>query len=59
MFSVSIELLPYFFLDVFYLNNDSKISILKCEINGTRIQLNDEQKMSLIDDINVILKYDI
>ena len=58
MFSVSIELLPYFFLDVFYLNNSGKITILKCEINGTRINLNDEQKMSLIDDIKDILKYD-
>ena len=59
MFSVSIELLPYFFLDVFYLNNSGKITILKCEINGTRINLNEEQKMSLIDDINCILKYEI
>ena len=59
MFSLSIELLPLFFLDVFYLNISGKITILKCEINGTRINLTDEQKMSLIDDINCILKYDI
>ena len=58
MFSVSIELLPYFNLDVFYLNDSGKITILKAEINGTRINLNEEQKMSLIDDINCILKYD-
>ena len=58
MFSVSIELLPYFNLDVFYLNNSGKITILKAEINGTLINLNEDQKMSLIDDINCILKYD-
>lgn len=57
MHSISLELLPYFYIDVFY-TNTSYISILKCEINGIRINLNDEQTQSVIDEIKDILKYD-
>jgi len=57
MHSISLEIMPYLFIDVFYVNN-SDISILKCEINGTRIFLNKEQTQSVIDEIKFILEFD-
>ncbi len=58
MHSISLELLPYFYMDVFYLMKNKEITILKCEINGIRINLTDKQTESVIDDINEILRYD-
>ena len=58
MHSLSIELIPYLFIDVFYLNKEGKITILKSEINGIRIELNSEQSQSIVDEINDVLKYD-
>lgn len=57
MHSISLELLPYFCVDVFY-TNTTHISILKCEINGIRLNLNELQTQSIIDEIKDILKYD-
>jgi hypothetical protein len=57
MHILPIEIMPYLFIDVFYVNN-SDISILKCEINGTRIFLNEEQTQSVIDEIKFVLEFD-
>jgi len=56
--SISLELIPYFYVDVFYILKSNGISILKCEINGLRLNLNDEQTQSIIDEIKEVLKYD-
>lgn len=57
MHSISLELMPYFYLNVFYTSNNGLINILKCDINGLRLTLSHEQNQSVIDEINEILRY--
>ncbi len=58
MHSISLELIPHFYLDVFYILKNNEVTILKCEINGIRIILTDKQSESVIDEITYILKND-
>lgn len=57
MHVLPIEIVPRFYIDVFYVNT-SDIRILKCEINGTRIFLTEEQTQSVIDEIKFVLDVD-
>lgn len=57
MHSISLELMPYFYLNVFYTSNNGLINILKCDINGLRLTLSPEQNQSVIDEIKEILNY--
>lgn len=56
---IQIEMLPFMFMDVFYtVSRTGKIVVISASINGLKIFLTIEQKESLKDEIEDILKFD-
>lgn len=52
MNSISIEVLPFILMDVFYfLHRNGKVSVQSASINGINIPLTDTQKETLRDEV--------
>lgn len=56
---ISIEVLPFIFIDVIYKSTRTgSIKVLSASFNGIALHMSDEQKKSITDEIRIILDND-